>query len=107
MKDFKEIKLLGSILKFVSYYKEIRILSLLYGVISLDYVFGSVSLRRLRIFEDFFNIRYFLDLLIGSGGFRRFRGMDNRVLIFEGRRFGFLVSMDYSFFYYFCCKLIF
>lgn len=94
VKDFKEIKFLGSILKFVSYYKEIRILSFLYGVISLDYLLGSVSLRRSRILEDFFNVRYLLDLILGSGGFRRIRVVENRILILEGRRLGFLVSVD-------------
>ena len=107
VKDSKEIKPLGSISKPVSHHKETRTSSPSHGATSLDYASGSASLRRSRIPEDSSNIRYPLDLSTGSGGFRRLRGMDNRVPTPEGRRSGLLVSMDHTFFYHSCCKSIF
>lgn len=98
VKDSKEIKPLGSISKPVSHHKETRTSSPSHGATSLDYASGSASLRRSRIPEDSSNIRYPLDLSTGSGGFRRLRGMDNRVPTPEGRRSGLLNdSLSYSY----------
>lgn len=98
VKDSKEIKPLGSISKPVSHHKETRTSSPSHGATSLDYASGSASLRRSRIPEDSSSVRYPLDMSTGSGGFRRLRGMENRVPTPEGRRSGLLNdSLSYSY----------
>ena len=96
VKDSKEIKPLGSISKHVSQHrKEARTASSPQrGAAGLDYASrGSASLRQTRIPEESTSpVGYPLDVMSGSGGFRRIRTIENRIATPEGRRSGLLVS---------------